>query len=201
MRFGHVGGFCTRAMFHPDSRDRPFEADALSSNFSTSRTRCSASRVESMVSRSRFDTRSINSDVSVLLRCSVGLRVMAGRLCGLQFELNLHPIVRKLDSTGFGSIQNSSSQQRGNVRMHCLNVSIDSPRGFPNRNRPGATQRFQQFPSLGGQDLPQQLRGGERDPGRGGVMITTPGIHESLRGVLCGRNLKNHGFHRARRLQ
>src|SRR6185295_2568567 len=77
----------------------------------------------------------------------------------LQQKFHLHVLVRKDDPAPFGAIENACLEQGRNVAMDRFDVPTDAPGGFANRYRPCAAERFEEFPSLGGQHLPEQFRG------------------------------------------
>jgi len=56
------------------------------------------------------------------------------------------------------SNQDSRQKQRLNIGMYRLYVPRDPARRLTNGHRPGTAKRLQEFPTLGGQDFPEQFR-------------------------------------------
>src|SRR4030065_1313947 len=84
-------------------------------------------------------------------------------LRSLQQELDLYGLKRKDNATVLRMVQYPGVEQGSNVAMYSFDIASSATGGLANGNWPGSAEHLEQFPSLFGQNAPQQLGASETD--------------------------------------
>jgi hypothetical protein len=87
-------------------------------------------------------------------------------LRSMKKEIDLHRFKREDDAAVLNAVQNPSVQQRGDIGVYGLHISLHAARRFADGNRTSSTHRLEQFPPLSCQHFPEKLGCGESDARR-----------------------------------